>query len=186
MIVENDYKPDAGFMSVPFILDVLCNYGYRDLAWKVLNQKNCPGWIYEVEHGATTMWENWDAVRPDGAVDKCSFNHYAFGCVGNFLYRRVLGIQNAGIGYDHICLEPGYDFDLDWAEGSYHSVHGEISLRWEKMKNADGSDGAGIKVSGWIPANTEGELVLPDGSRQKLGSGGFELFTEESKIPMQA
>lgn len=186
MIVENDYKPDAGFMSVPFIMDVLCNYGYRDLAWKVLNQKNCPGWIYEVEHGATTMWENWDAVRPDGAVDKCSFNHYAFGCVGNFLYRRVLGIQNAGIGYDHICLEPGYDFDLDWAEGSYHSVHGEISLRWEKMKNADGSDGAGIKVSGWIPANTEGELVLPDGSRQKLGSGGFELFTEESKIPMQA
>ena len=186
MIVENDYKPDAGFMSVPFILDVLCNYGYRDLAWKVLNQKNCPGWIYEVEHGATTMWENWDAVRPDGAVDKCSFNHYAFGCVGNFLYRRVLGIQNAGIGYDHICLEPGYDFDLDWAEGSYHSVHGEIRLRWEKMKNADGSDGAGIKVSGWIPANTEGELVLPDGSRQKLGSGGFELFTEESKIPMQA
>ena len=178
MIVENDYKPDAGFMSVPFILDVLCNYGYRDLAWKVLNQKNCPGWIYEVEHGATTMWENWDAVRPDGAVDKCSFNHYAFGCVGNFLYRRVLGIQNAGIGYDHICLEPGYDFDLDWAEGSYHSVHGEISLRWEKMKNADGSDGAGIKVSGWIPANTEGELVLPDGSRQKLGSGGFEFSME--------
>ena len=54
------------------------------------------------------------------------------------------------------------------------------------MKNADGSDGAGIKVSGWIPANTEAELVLPDGSRQKLGSGGFELFTEESKIPMQA
>ena len=178
MIVENDYKPDAGFMSVRFILDVLCNYGYRDLAWKVLNQKNCPGWIYEVEHGATTMWENWDAVRPDGAVDKCSFNHYAFGCVGNFLYRRVLGIQNAGIGYDHICLEPGYDFDLDWAEGSYHSVHGEISLRWEKMKNADGSDGAGIKVSGWIPANTEGELVLPDGSRQKLGSGGFEFSME--------
>lgn len=179
MIAENEYKPDAGFMSVPFILDVLCDYGYRDLAWKVLNQKNCPGWIYEVEHGATTMWENWDAVRPDGAVDKCSFNHYAFGCVGNFLYRRVLGIRNAGIGYDHICLEPGYDFGLDWAEGSYHSVHGEIRLRWEKMKNADSSDRAAIKVSGWIPANTEAELVLPDGSRQKLGSGEFELSTEK-------
>ena len=179
MIAENEYKPDAGFMSVPFILDVLCDYGYRDLAWKVLNQKNCPGWIYEVEHGATTMWENWDAVRPDGAVDKCSFNHYAFGCVGNFLYCRVLGIRNAGIGYDHICLEPGYDFGLDWAEGSYYSVHGEIRLRWEKMKNADSSDRAAIKVSGWIPANTEAELVLPDGSRQKLGSGEFELSTEK-------
>lgn len=167
MIRENGYKPDAGFMSVPYILDVLCEYGYRSLAWKVLNQKECPGWIYEVEHGATTMWENWDAVRPDGAVDKCSFNHYAFGCVGNFLYRRVLGIRNAGIGYDRILLEPGYDFGLDWAEGAYRSVHGEIRLRWEKTEDQ------AIKVIGCIPANTEAELVLPDGSRQKLGSGSF-------------
>ena len=178
MIVKNDYKPDAGFMSVPYILDVLCDYGYRDLAWKVLNQKGCPGWIYEVEHGATTMWENWDAVHPDGVVDGCSFNHYAFGCVGNFLYRRVLGIQNAGVGYDRILLEPGYDFGLEWAEGSYHSVHGEIRLRWEKTGTPDGSGAAAIKVSGCIPANTEAELVLPDGSRQKLGSGGFEFSME--------
>ena len=128
------------------------------------------------------MWENWDAVRPDGAVDKCSFNHYAFGCVGNFLYRRVLGIQNAGIGYDHICLEPGYDFDLDWAEGSYHSVHGEIRLRWEKTKKTNDADSSGnmtVKVSGYIPANTEADLMLPDGSRQKLGSGGFEFSMEK-------
>ena len=180
MIVKNDYKPDAGFMSVPYILDVLCDYGYRDLAWKVLNQKGCPGWIYEVEHGATTMWENWDAVHPDpdGVVDGCSFNHYAFGCVGNFLYRRVLGIQNAGVGYDRILLEPGYDFGLEWAEGSYHSVHGEIRLRWEKTGTPDGSGAAAIKVSGCIPANTEAELVLPDGSRQKLGSSGFEFSME--------
>lgn len=116
-------------MSVPYILDVLCDHGYRELAWQVLNQKECPGWIYEVEHGATTMWENWDAVRPDGKVDGCSFNHYAFGCVGDFLYRRVLGIQNKGIGYDRIVLEPGYDFDLEWAEGSYRSVRGDIRLR---------------------------------------------------------
>ena len=178
MIVKNDYKPDAGFMSVPYILDVLCDYGYRDLAWKVLNQKGCPGWIYEVEHGATTMWENWDAVHPDGVVDGCSFNHYAFGCVGNFLYRRVLGIQNAGVGYDRILLEPGYDFGLEWAEGSYHSVHGEIRLRWEKTGTPDGSGAVVIKVSGYIPANAEAELVLPDGSRQKLGSGGFEFSME--------
>ena len=56
MILENDCKPDAGFMSVPHILDVLCDCGYRELAWKVLNQNGCPGWIYEVEHGATTIW----------------------------------------------------------------------------------------------------------------------------------
>lgn len=169
MIVENNNKPDTGFMSVAHILDVLCDYGYRELAWKVLNQNGCPGWIYEVEHGATTLWENWDAIRPDGQVDGCSFNHYAFGCVGDFLYRRVLGIQNTGIGYDKIRLEPGYDFPLEWAEGTYHSVHGDIKLRWEK-----GTDG--ITISGNVPVNTEAALILPNGSEKGLGSGVFETF----------
>ena len=168
MIVENENKPDTGFMSVAHILDVLCDHGYRELAWNVLTQKGCPGWIYEVEHGATTMWENWDAIRPDGQVDGCSFNHYAFGCVGDFLYRRVLGIQNAGIGYDRIRLEPGYDFPLDWAEGTYHCVHGEITLRWKKEKD-------GITISGNVTVNTEAVLVLPDGSEKKLKSGKFEI-----------
>ena len=168
MIVENENKPDTGFMSVAHILDVLCDHGYRELAWNVLVQNGCPGWIYEVEHGATTMWENWDAIRPDGQVDGCSFNHYAFGCVGDFLYRRVLGIQNAGIGYDRIRLEPGYDFPLDWAEGTYHCVHGEITLRWKKEKD-------GITISGNVPVNTEAVLVLPDGNEKKLRSGKFEI-----------
>ena len=168
MIVENENKPDTGFISVAHILDVLCDQGYRGLAWKVLTQNGCPGWIYEVEHGATTMWENWDAIRPDGQVDECSFNHYAFGCVGDFLYRRVLGIQNAGIGYDKIRLEPGYDFPLEWAEGTYRSVHGEIALQWKKEKD-------GITISGNVPVNTEAVLVLPDGSEKKLENGAFEI-----------
>lgn len=169
MVVENGNRPDTGFMSVAHILDVLCDYGYRELAWKVLKQNGCPGWIYEVEHGATTMWENWDAIRPDGQVDGCSFNHYAFGCVGDFLYRRILGIQNAGTGYGKIRLEPGYDFPLEWAEGTYHSVHGEIRLNWKKEKE-------GITIKGNVPVNTEAILILPDGNEKKLGSGAFELF----------
>ena len=167
LIRENGNKPDTGFMSVAHVLDVLCDHGYRELAWNVLNQNGCPGWIYEVEHGATTLWENWDAIRPDGQVDGCSFNHYAFGCVGDFLYRRVLGIQNVGIAYDKIRLEPGYDFPLKWAEGTYYSVHGDISLHWEK-----GSDG--ITISGNVPVNAETVLVFPDGSEKRLESGIFE------------
>ena len=171
MVKENENKPDTGFMSVAHILDILCDYGYRELAWKVLTQNGCPGWIYEIEHGATTMWENWDAVRPDGQVDGCSFNHYAFGCVGDFLYRRVLGIQNMGIGYDKIRLEPGYDFPLDWTEGTYHSVHGDIALHWKKEKE-------GITISGNVPVNTEAVLTLPDGNEKNLGSGRFKIKTK--------
>lgn len=86
----------------------------------------------------------------------------------DFLYRRVLGIANAGIGYDRIRLEPGCDFGLEWAEGSFHSVRGEIRLRWEKTKD-------GILISGTVPANTEAVLVMPDKTEKKLESGSFRL-----------
>lgn len=100
---------------------------------------DCPtrekaGWTGDVVvYGATTIWENWDAIRDDGQMNECSFNHYAFGCVGDFLYRRVLGIQNAGVGYDKILLAPGYECPLSKVEGTYESIHGEIQLCWKRM-----------------------------------------------------
>ena len=168
LVVKNGFRLDTGFMATPHILDILCQYGYADTAWKVLLQKQCPSWLYEVEQGATTVWENWDAVRPDGKLAGCSFNHYAFGCVGDFLYRKVLGIQNTGIGYDKILIAPEYDCPFKWAEGTYHSVNGNIELRWEKNKNQ-------VKVSGRIPANTSACLKLPDGTEKELGNGWFEV-----------
>ncbi|MCD8068583.1 MAG: hypothetical protein LUE87_06810, partial [Lachnospiraceae bacterium] len=168
LIVNNGYCLYTGFMSTPHLLDVLCDYGYQDTAWKVLFQTKCPSWLYEIDHGATTMWENWDAVRADGELNNCSFNHYAFGCVGDFMYRRVLGIQNTGIGYDHILLAPEYDAPLTHAEGSYDSIRGRIEMRWEKK------DGA-VHIFGCIPANTDAMLRLPNGDEKALGSGKFDL-----------
>lgn len=115
------------------------------------------------------MWESWDAIKDDGSIADCSFNHYAFGCVGDFLYRKVLGIQNAGIGYDKILIAPAYMSGLTWVEGSYRSVSGEIKLRWEKCENGE------IIISGYIPANTSAEIILPDGTRGCLGNGKFEI-----------
>lgn len=169
LIRQNDGCLDTGFMSVPYLLDVLCDHGYEETAWSVLWQTRCPSWLYEVEHGATTVWESWDAVREDGKVGGCSFNHYAFGCVGDFIYRRIAGIQNAGNAYDRIRIAPLYDCGLDWAQGEYRSTNGLIQVRWEK-KGAQG-----IRVSGKIPANTEAVLVLPDGSGQALGNGSFAV-----------
>ncbi len=168
MITANGFRLDTGFMSTPHLLDVLCDYGYQDTAWKVLFQRQCPSWLYEVDHGATTLWENWDAVRPDGELNGCSFNHYAFGCVGDFLYRRVLGIQNDGIGYDRIRIAPEYDVPLNSVSGSYDSVRGEIRVEWKKTEN-------GIHIEGCIPANTTAVVVLPDGTEKILESGQFEI-----------
>ena len=169
LIKENGECLDTGFMSVAYLLDVLCDYGYEDTAWKVLWQNKCPSWIYEIEKGATTLWENWDAIREDGSVDKCSFNHYAFGCVGDFLYRRILGLQNVGLGYDEILINPIYTCGLEWVEGSYNSVHGEISIRWEKKDE-------GYLVSGKVPANTKATIVLPNGDKKEIGNGKFNLM----------
>lgn len=168
MLQENDFVMDAGFMSVGFFLDMLMDYGYEDTAWKVLWQKKCPSWLYEVEHGATTMWENWDAMKEDGTVDGCSFNHYAFGCVGDFLYRRVLGLTNAGIGYDSIRIAPAYHCGLSWAQGMFDSVNGKIEVRWEKHEN-------GFSVQVTVPANTSAEIVLEDGSVKTVASGTYRF-----------
>lgn len=171
LIAANQYRLDTGFMSTPHLLDVLCDYGCQDTAWKVLFQKNCPSWLYEIEHGATTIWENWDAICPDGAIHNCSFNHYAFGCVGDFLYRRVLGIRNAGIGYDRILLAPEYTCPLQKAAGTYDSVRGKIALRWEKTEE-------GIQIAGSIPVNAVAVLRLPDGEERELGNGRFTVFSK--------
>ena len=168
LIKENGQCLDTGFMSVAYIMDVLCNYGYENTAWKILWQNRCPSWMYEIEKGATTLWENWDAVKEDGTVDKCSFNHYAFGCVGDFLYRRILGIQNNGVGYDEILINPIYSCGLKWAEGSYDSVHGKIEVRWEKNDNM-------YLISAKVPANTIATVILPNGTKKKIGNGKFQF-----------
>ena len=170
LVTGNGFRLDTGFMSTPHILDILCQYGYKETAWKVLMQRECPSWLYEIEKGATTVWENWDAIRPDGKRAGCSFNHYAFGCVGDFLYRRVLGLKNAGIGYDKILIAPEYSCPLEWAEGSYHCPHGMIELRWKKHDNS-------IRISGKIPPNSSAMLRLPDGEMKTLGNGKFEIET---------
>lgn len=169
LIAENGYRLDTGFMSTPHLLDVLCDYGYQETAWKVLFQKNCPSWLYEIEHGATTMWENWDAISPDGKIHDCSFNHYAFGCVGDFLYRRVLGIQNAGNAYDKIYLAPEYECPLQNVSGTYDSIRGKIRFGWRKVEE-------GIIITGCIPANTTAVLRLPDGEEMELGNGEFSVI----------
>lgn len=170
MIVENEYRLDTGFMSVPHLLDTLYESGEKKLAWKMLMQNQCPGWMYEVEHGATTMWESWDAVRPDGQVSDQSLNHYAFGCVGDYLYRRIAGIQNEGRGYDIVRFCPDYACGLEWVSGTHESAFGAIALRWEKKEE-------GFHICGQLPPNTKGTICLPDGTWQELENGKFDIWT---------
>ncbi len=174
LIQENGGCMDTGFMSVPYILDVLSENGRKDEAYKLLYQNQCPSWLYEVERGATTMWESWNAIKPDGSKDGCSFNHYAFGCVGNWIYKNVLGIQNVGVGYDKVVIEPDVDSELAWVRGHYDSVRGRIAVEWEKTEE-------GISVRVEIPVNVVATVRLGDGVEKTVGSGCYEWKMEGCK-----
>ena len=162
MIERNNGCLDTGFLSVPFLMDVLVRERRRDVAMQLLFNTNCPSWLYEVEKGATTVWETWTAVRPDGAVEPMSFNHYAFGCVGDWIYREIAGLNASMPGYKRIRFTPGVDSGLDWAEASHKTPYGETSIRWEKAEN-------GWKMRIVVPANTEADIFFPSEDYTRSG-----------------
>lgn len=190
LIEANDGCMDTGFMSVPWILDVLTKNGRADVAHRLLYQNRCPSWLYEVEHGATTMWESWNAIRPDGSKDGCSFNHYAFGCVGNWIYQNLLGIKNDGVAYDRVRIEPDTESGLSRVCGFYDSVHGPIRVEWERSgaevrANPEAADspsdrvewdrsGAEVLLRIEIPVNVTATVCL-GGQSATYGSGSYEI-----------
>lgn len=174
MIRENGYRLDTGFMSVPYLLDVLCQYGYEDIARKVLYQDQCPSWLYEVKNGATTMWETWNAVLEDGTRTDNSYNHYAFGCVGDWMYRNLLGIRRLAEGYRQVEISPQFLYGLRHARGCYESIYGTITCEWQ----LDGSEGF---LCVGIPVGVQAQIRLP-GIRETVGSGHYEYrFTTERR-----
>ncbi|MBT0773372.1 family 78 glycoside hydrolase catalytic domain, partial [Kineosporia sp. J2-2] len=130
LIAARGGRLDTGFLSTPYLLDVLWDAGRADLARQLLRQDRQPSWLYAVDHGATTIWEHWDAVAPDGAVRPVSLNHYALGCVDDVLYRRIAGIRATAPGFRSVVIEPDLTGGLDHAEASILSPYGRIAVAW--------------------------------------------------------
>lgn len=135
MVIENDYRMATGFLSTPFILDVLWDNGYYDTAAQILYQDKIPSWLYMVKNGATTIWEEWDGIQEDGTVKGTSFNHYARGCVADFIYRRFSGIEVTKPGLSEICLSPQFTEGLTDVEFSYECIYGTLTVKWKKAEN---------------------------------------------------
>ena len=167
MIQENDNCLDTGFLSVHYLLDVLCENGYRDTAYKILFQTKCPSWLYEVEHGATTMWESWGAIGEDGQVSTYSYNHYAFGCVMDWIYREIGGIKELAPGYESVMICPDMKCGLTDVKCTQHTPNGVLQVVW-KVKESKGS----IRVK--IPCNTKAMICLPTGKCIMTGSGEYQ------------
>lgn len=147
----------TGFIGTPRLLPALHLAGRDDLAYTLLLQESYPSWLYQVTLGATTMWERWDGWTPTGGfqdVGMNSFNHYAFGSVGEYLYSVVGGISARSPGYRTIKIQPVPGNGLTWANTSYQSVRGMISTAWTNTGNT-------FKLTTVIPPNTTAHVYLP-------------------------
>ena len=127
---------DTGFLSTPYLLDVLCDHGYPEVARTLLWQSEMPSWLYEVDNGATTFWETWDAISPDGVIRPMSFNHYAPGSVDDWLYRRVAGIRSTSPGYRTAVIEPDFDIGVDHVAAHVGTPYGRLGVEWTRTGDA--------------------------------------------------
>ncbi len=167
----SDYHIKTGFSGVGYLLPALSNTGHNDAAYRLLLQESYPSLLYPVTKGATTTWELWQGYteNEDGTYTlDGSFNHYAYGTPASFIYTDILGIQSdeQAPGYKHIILEPEHGNTLSYADGSYESIYGKISMRFEQTQN-------GYQYFVEIPANTTATLRLPtlSDNRTYLESG---------------
>ena len=175
--IETDgLKLSTGFLGTPCLCPVLTEAGLTEYAYALLLQTECPSWLYEVEHGATTVWERWNSRKPDGSfgpVSMNSFNHYAFGAVCEWLYRYVAGIETdpAAPGYKKIVIAPKVNSLLTGAGASIDTVHGKVSSYWKLEDDA-------LTLDVEIPFNTTATIILPDCNGENTfvrGSGKYSF-----------
>jgi alpha-L-rhamnosidase len=149
----------TGFVGSPYLPFVLTRFGYLDIAYQLLNQKSWPSWLYSVTQGATTIWERWDGWTAEkGFQDPGmnSFNHYAYGSIGEWLYRKVAGIDltEESSGFRSICISPNPGGGLDHVKAEYHSIAGTIVSEWQIENNHFNLDIV-------IPTNSAAMIYLP-------------------------
>jgi alpha-L-rhamnosidase len=161
--LANDVKKfghlTTGFVGTPLLCKTLSANGYQDLAFMLLNRKEYPSWLYPVTQGATTIWERWDGQKPDGSfqdVGMNSFNHYAYGAIGEWLYRYVAGmdIDPEIPGYKHILFEPHPGGGLTNADAEFTSLYGKVKSAWK-------IDGNELVYEITVPVNTTATVTLP-------------------------
>ncbi|WP_089020419.1 alpha-L-rhamnosidase-related protein [Micromonospora coriariae] len=168
---RHDWHLSTGFLGTPDLLPALSDTGHLDVAYRLLLNDTYPSWGYEIAKGATTIWERWNSIMPDGSfgdVGMNSFNHYAYGAVGDWMYRTVAGIQpdNGNPGYAHLTFAPQPGGDLTSARASYRSAYGTIGSDWDLDARGD------MRLRLTVPANTTATVRLPAPGRNAVTEGG--------------
>ncbi len=174
----------TGFVGTPYLCQVLSRYGHLDVAYRLLNRREYPSWLYPVTQGATTIWERWDGRKPDGSFQDPgmnSLNHYAYGAIGEWMYRVVAGIEidPAAPGYEHVLIQPQPGGGLQWVKAAHESPYGEVASEWAL-------DGDRFTVSVAVPPNTRGTIRLPGASPAEVTESGRPVASAPGVRAVQA
>jgi alpha-L-rhamnosidase len=167
-IESRGWHLSTGFLGTPYLLPVLTRFGETGVAYRLLLQETYPSWLYPVKKGATTIWERWDGITPEGRFQDPgmnSFNHFAFGVVGEWLYRDVAGIDTDGPGFRRIVIRPRPAQGLTWARATYRSIRGPIESGWRR-------DGGRLTLTVTLPANTTATIHVPAANPRAVTESG--------------
>ncbi len=182
LAVAAGYRISTGFAGTPFIADALTHTGHLDVAYRLLMERDCPSWLYPVTMGATTVWERWDSMLPDGTINPgqmTSFNHYALGAVADWMHRVVGGVAPLEPGYASVLVAPQPGGGLTEAETSLDTPHGRVRVRWTLA-------GDELNVEAELADGMRGVLRLPGRADREIGSGvvrDVALLTDQAAEP---
>jgi alpha-L-rhamnosidase len=163
----------TGFLGTPYLCHVLTRFGYTAIAYDLLLQEKYPSWLYPVKMGATTIWERWDGIKPDGSFQvpsMNSYNHYSYGAIGDWMYRVMVGLDTYedGVGYKHIRIKPHIGGGFTQASASLQTYYGILSSGWK-------IDGNRMTMDVQIPANTTATVYIPAASVSAVSENGSAL-----------
>ena len=171
LLKENNGHLTTGFLGTPYFCQVLADNGCIDEAYDLLLKKDYPSWLYQITKGATTVWEHWDGIKPDGTMwsaNMNSFNHYAYGSVGEFLYRVIAGIDTDPnqTGYKHLIIRPQPGGGLTYVKASVDTPNGTASVSWTIKSGC-------FMLNTVVPSDSTATIILPDGTTHEVSSGEF-------------
>lgn len=161
----------TGFLGTIYLCHVLTAAGYTNVAYDLLLQESYPSWLYPVKMGATTIWERWDGEKTDSTFQDPgmnSFNHYAYGAIGDWMYRVSAGIETMGPGYKHLVIQPHPTNKLSYSKASFESSYGRVSSGWERKEGR-------VIVNVTIPANATATIMLPAVNEQGVTESGKSI-----------
>ena len=180
LVRERGHRISTGFLGTPLVCDALCSVGAYDSAYRLLTQRECPSWLYPVTMGATTVWERWDSMRPDGSInpgEMTSFNHYALGAIADWLHRVVAGLAPAAPGYRRLLIHPRPGDGLTQAGATHLTPYGRASVQWVRASGQ-------FTLTATVPPNTTARVILPNDELTpiEVGSG---TYTWSCVVPEQ-